>query len=833
VIRQSLNGTWNLCSAANPADSLTAPVPGCIHDALLEHGRIPDIFFRKNELEALWVADETWIYERSFELSDELLAEQTVELVCEGLDTFAAISINDKAVAETDNMFRTYRWNVKNFLNPGENTIHVAFSPVVPYMTEKFTERQLPAWSEPQSGIDWGYNGRGYVRKQACQFGWDWGPMTPSAGIWKSIRIEAWTQARIADWQIKQTHADSGEVTLEVSTSLLGEPRADCQITVSLSIDGNTAVCASNSAQQSSLTTLAIRNPRLWWPNGLGEQPLYKLKIELTDAAGNLLDLVEKRIGLRTLKLIREPDEYGTSFVFAANGVRFFAKGANWIPLDEYPGVRDAKRYETLLADAAEAHMNMIRIWGGGYYGDDDLYDLCDEMGICIWQDMMFACGSYPTWDDAFMSNVAEELKDNVKRLRHHVSLACWCGNNELEQGLCGEEWTAETMAWKDYLWMFDEWIPSVLAKVDRDTPYIPGSPHAAPSERKESSTAKSGDLHCWEIWFENVNFENYRNYPHRFISEFGFQSFPEPRTIASFTRPEDRSHDSEIMLHRERSEPGTQRVADAVGDWFEFPDNFDDLCRLSQIVHGVGLKIGIENWRRNWPRTTGTTYWQINDVWPTVSWSSIDVFGRWKALHYMARRFFEPVMISGVENPKEGSVEVAVCNDRRREVSGTATVTITDTDGTILEKHAKAVSAAPMSVSRREIVNVQTHLAKHGAEDILVWLDFEGPNVTRTGNFVHFARPRKMALPDPRIQVDVTEEDGVFCLTVASEKPALWVWLWLDNGDCRFSDSFRCIRSGQAWGIRAEPAEELPLDEFRRRLRVRSVFDTVPDDDS
>ena len=822
----SLDGTWELHRKDAPGETFPAPVPGCVHDALLQAGKIPSPFFRYDERASQWVGEADWVYERSFEVSADYLREESIWLVSEGLDTFATVFLNGEQVGQTDNMFRTHRWDVRALLRVGGNHLRVEFASVIPYMRRKTEERLLPAWNEPSAGHWWGVNGRGYVRKQACQFGWDWGPMCVSAGIWQTMRLEAWSRARIEDWQVRQEHAE-GAVRLVVSTAVEAARPEGLRLKVSASCGEEVAAQEKELSGREGSGELLIENPRLWWPNGLGEQPLYRLEIWLEDERGAELDRVSRRIGLRRLELIREPDAFGTSFVFAANGVRFFAKGSNWIPLDQYPSSQNLGRYEPLLRSAAEAHMNMMRVWGGGYYSHDAFYDLCDELGICVWQDMMFGCGAYPTWDQAFLDNVHAETLDNVRRLRHRASLALWCGNNELEMGFVAEEWSSAKMSWDSYRQLFEQVIPAALAQADPLTPYIPGSPHSSGAERETHDSPLSGDLHLWEIWFAHSPFEAYRKYPHRFVSEFGFQSFPEPRTVASFTRPAERRINSPVMEYHERSQPGVGMILYQLMDWFTLPESFDDTLFLSQLTQAIGLKTGIEHWRRNWPQTSGATYWQLNDCWPAPTWSSIDVHGRWKALHYFAKRFFAPVLISGLENAAAGTVEAHANNDHPHPVAGSFVATVTDAAGQTLLTHRQEVVLPPLSAQSLHVLELRTLLEKHGKENLLVWLEWTQPDGGNSANLVLFARPKTLLLEPPGLRFAVAADGESFAVEVRADKAALWVWLELDGADCRFSDNFFPLRPDAPRTVMARPEAALSPEEFQARVRVRCVNET------
>ncbi|MCX7934369.1 MAG: hypothetical protein N3A66_03820, partial [Planctomycetota bacterium] len=425
-----LNGDWQV-QAAGKGESLPAQVPGCIHLDLLRAGKIDDPYVRDNEKRVQWIGQTDWRYSRDFDLPGEILAHERVWLRCEGLDTIAEISLNGQRIAKTDNMFRTWEFEVKRRLRPGRNRLEISFTAAEPYAARLQAKRRLPTW---------GGGGRSWLRKEPCNFGWDWGPTLITCGIWRPIRLAACNQARLAEVMIRQDHSRSREVGLYLQILAEKWTNRPLAAAVAISYNGATVAEAETALRADrGFLRLALKNPHLWWPRNLGEQPLYEVTVELLDADGALLDVATKRIGLRTLRLDRHKDRWGESFQFVANGVPFFAKGANWIPADTFAPAVTAERYRFLLESAAAANMNMLRVWGGGIYENDVFYDICDELGICVWQDFMFACSTYPTFDKKFMANVKAEAEDNVRRLRHHACLALWCGNNELEQGLVGD----------------------------------------------------------------------------------------------------------------------------------------------------------------------------------------------------------------------------------------------------------------------------------------------------------------------------------------------------------------------------------------------------------
>ncbi|MBN1966526.1 MAG: glycoside hydrolase family 2 protein, partial [Anaerolineae bacterium] len=472
--RLSLNGSWSLTQIGD-SEQIPAHVPGCVHLDLLAAHKIEDPYFRDNELAVMWIGEKDWLYQRSFTLPDDLLARDRVLLRCEGLDTLATITLNGTEIGRADNMFRTWEFDVKPYLVPGENHIQVRFDSAVLYAQAKQAERNLPAW-----GDDYKVPGGQWLRKEQCNFGWDWGPRLVTCGIWRDIGLIAFDTARLTDVVITQDHSQPGAVGLHIAAT--AQTTRSAALTARFVVTFNDQIVTQAEtplADGSASVDLAVSDPQLWWPNGMGEQPFYTVTAELLDHTGQCLDSQARRIGLRTLRLDRHTDEWGESFQFEVNGVPFFAKGANWIPADTFAPRLTRADYVRLLESAAEVHINMLRIWGGGIYESDLFYDLCDELGLCVWQDFMFACATYPTFDEAYMANVQAEAEDNVRRLRHHPCLAMWCGNNELEQGLVCPEWTDRTMSWDDYGKLFDTLLPDVVQRLDPQRDYWPCSPHS------------------------------------------------------------------------------------------------------------------------------------------------------------------------------------------------------------------------------------------------------------------------------------------------------------------------------------------------------------------
>ena len=816
-----LNGTWQLIQTERDIN-ISASVPGCVHIDLMDAKIIKDPFYRDTEQYVQWIGEHKWIYRRVFDIPKALLEQASSRLYCDGLDTLATIYINGKKLGQTDNMFRRWSFDVAGRLFPGENSIEVHFHPVPPYLERRQLERRLPDWSH-----SFEVDGRGWIRKEPCNFGWDWGPVLITCGIWQDIYLFAFDSARINDVHIKQDHTPSNRVDLylEISSELISDKTLEI---VAILFDEDELIAQKIApCQQSTLVHLCVPNPKMWWPNGLGDQPLYTLDIELRDNSGTIHDHLKKRIGLRTLSLEREKDEWGESFQFVANGIPFFVKGANWIPADTFVTRLSNKEYRYLLSSAAEVHMNMLRVWGGGIYEQDEFYDLCDELGICIWQDFMFSCSSYPAFDDDFITNVAAEAGDSIRRLRHHPCLALWCGNNELEQGLVGELWTSETMSWTDYDRIFNDLLPDIVRQLDPDRSYWPSSPHT-PANREDYNDPTGGDAHLWDVWHRQQPFEWYRTCRHRFNSEFGFQSFPEPKTVDTFTLPGDRNVTSYVMELHQRSGTGNALIMHYMLDWFRLPHRFDMTLWLSQILQGLAIQYAVENWRRSMPRGMGTLYWQLNDCWPVASWSSIDYFGRWKALHYMARRFFAPVLVSAVEDISSGTVDVYITSDMLQSFSGVLSHVVTNLDGDGIDEDVVSVDIEQQTSRHVKTVHLASLIKEHGARNLLVWISLSIDGALVSDNLVTFARPKHLDLfPVSKEANIVHKTEESFVVRVSAEKPALWVWLEIADQDARFSDNFFHIRPGTHKTIRVRPAESLDEKTFLNGLSIRSLVDT------
>ena len=650
----SLNGPWTLDIPGSAFTAVPAEVPGSVYHDLLAAGRIPDPFYRDNETEALKLMEYDFHYSRAFQADGELLDCGAVLLRCEGLDTLAAVYINGAEAGRADNMHRVWEFDVKDLLREGENNIAVHFASPTKFIRESYA-------ADPADGTADAMEGFPSLRKAHCMFGWDWGPRLPDAGIWRDISLLGVDTARIRDVLVKQFH-EGGRAALEIDTHIARLTDAPAEVRVSVTAPDGTVLTGAGETCR-----IEVPDPRLWWPAGYGGQPLYRVEAELV-SGGTRLDVWSRRIGLRTMTVSRVKGEHGESFSHCVNGVDIFAMGMDYIPEDSLLPRVTPERTRRLLEDARAANVNTIRVWGGGYYPDDYFYDICDELGLLVWQDFMFACAVY-NLTDAFEETITAEFVDNIRRLRSHPSLALWCGNNEMEQFAGSGMWIRAMRQKSDYIKMFQYIIPKVLKAEDPQAFYWPSSPSSG-GDFDEPGDPSRGDVHDWDVWHGLKPFTDYRNYLFSYVSEFGFQSFPCMETIESFTLPEDRNIFSYIMEKHQRNATANGRIVTYLSQNYLYPATLDKLVYASQLLQAQAMQYGVEHWRRNRGRCMGAVIWQLNDCWPVASWAGIDYFGRWKALQYYARRFFAPVLVScheeGLVNQEDISVNTEHIDPRK-----------------------------------------------------------------------------------------------------------------------------------------------------------------------
>jgi beta-mannosidase len=631
--------------------------------------------------------------------------------------------------------------------------------------------------------------------------------------------------AQLGDVHIRQHH-DLGKVllTATVKVDRWGSEELTLQLRL-LHPNGETQQLETAISEKENMTCLSLEvdSPQLWWPNGLGAQPLYKAQIELM-GNGQLLGKRDFQLGLRRLELCQDPDEWGETFTFVVNGVPVFAKGANWIPADSFPTRLTPERYERWIKDCASANMNMLRVWGGGYYEDEAFYDLCDRYGILIWQDFMFACAAYPLDEPEFVENVRVEIEEAIRRLRHRACLALWSGNNEIEMlwGL----WKRHKSLTAACERFFHQQLPAWVTELDPDHPYWPSSPSSGKFMHKTNSDA-FGDTHLWQVWHGLKPFKYYRRRLTRFASEFGLEALPAMETINGFAGAQDLTMEAPVMLHHQRSAGGNDKILYYLTDRFRLPASFSDLVYLTQIQQAEAIRIGVEHWRRNRPRCSGALYWQLNDCWPVTSWASIDHEGRWKALQYAARRFYAPVALSIEE---EGChVRVFVANDHPHPWQGTWCWSLETLQGEMVETGSAEVTAAPVHGSCVGEFDFSRAVKKHGAINLVFCSGLYEGGECLSRQTMLFAREKDISFPNPELHWDVSQEGDQLQISLTANAFARYIELRLDGADVIFSDNFFDIPACGKIEIHCPLPNGWTLEQAKSALHVRSLADVVP----
>ena len=801
MVYQSLEGAWRMKLGDRP--EVSGHVPGSVYSILLENEAIPDPFDRDNELQALPLMDMDAEFSCSFTADEALFDADQILLRCEGLDTICTVFLNGVQVGEADNFYRTWEFDVENALRHGENLLTVRIASPTRYIAEKDDQRHVGYGTDAMRGFP-------HIRKPHCMFGWDWGPRLPDMGIWKDIALIGVIDSRISDVRIHQQHAE-GQVQLTVDVRQTGQ--ADVQI----------ALTAPDGAISSipNGTPIVIEHPQLWWPHGYGAQPLYTLTVSLV-SGGRTVDSQVRRIGLREMTISHEKDQWGEEFCHKVNGVKIFAMGADYIPEDNIFARITPQRTRKLLEQCIAANFNCLRVWGGGYYPRDDFYDACDELGIVIWQDMMFACANFPL-DYEFEENITQEITENVRRIRHHACLGLWCGNNEMEQFEVTGDFESDDIARAIYIRMYEHIIPHILRREDPDTFYWPSSPSSGGSF-VDPNAANRGDVHFWEVGNGQEPFDVYRKHLFRYVSEFGFESLPTYRTIQSFTRPEDRNMFSRVMEMHQRKGNANGLILHAITRMYLYPQSLEMLTYASQLLQAEAIRYGVEHWRRHRGYCMGTIYWQLNDIWPVASWASIDYYGRWKALHYAAKRFFAPVMISCeevgelsnrvsiVSEPSEieTSIRLNVANETMREIQGQAVWYLRNAAGEILDQHAETVTVPALSThwcDKKVFENIDV-------SDCYVQYAFIQDGQVVSDGSVLFTPPKYFRFVDPQITVR-REGDTLY---VRAAHFARYVEIYSPDSDLQLSDNYFDLHGD-------ERAIKL-LSGDPKEIKARSVFD-------
>ncbi len=805
-VKLELTDNWEFRQAGKD-NWLPASVPGTVHSDLINNKIIEDPFYRLNEKQLQWIDKADWEYRTFFLARNDLTDQDRIELLFNGLDTYAKVYLNEKLVLEADNMFRTWTVDVKKHLRSGRNELKV----ILESPTRKGLEAlkafgfQLAADNDQSETGEMGSDRVSpYVRKAPYHFGWDWGPRLVTSGIWRGIELRAWDLGKIGDIRLINNSLSQEKAELTAKVEIV--TTKDQEFQVIIYIDAKNAYSGIWNLESGIKTVeipITIDNPELWQPNGYGMQKVYNIKVELL-VGDKLLDVRETSTGLRNVKLVQDPDPdgKGRSFYFEVNGKPVFAKGANYIPNDVFLDRVSPEKYEFIVKSAADANMSMLRVWGGGIYEDDLFYDLCDKYGIMVWQDFMFACAMYPG-NDEFLESVRLEAVDNVKRLRNHPSVVLWCGNNEIEAAWGpydekrGWGWkqryteVQRDIIWKAYDTLFHHILPKVIEQEDPGRAYWHSSPSAGMGQLASYETT-SGDMHYWGVWHGLHPFSDFRKYRSRFMSEYGFQSFPEFNSVKKYTEPGDYSIESEVMAAHQRSGIGNLRIRQYMEEDYQIPADFEQFLYVGQLLQAEAIKLAVESHRAEMPYCMGSLYWQINDCWPVASWSGIDYYGRWKALHYFIREAFKPTVIVCKENADLINFKIVSDSDEIGKLK--LETRLIDFSGNILWQgvHEFGVEEPEMSFPVSEILgNIDPALV------VLVSTLKKNSEIIDT-DLHYFVKPKELKLTDPHIKTVIKEEGEIIQITLTSDNLAKNVFLYAEGMEGQFSDNYFDMLPGQ-----------------------------------
>ena len=862
-VSQLIGPGWRFRAVADSqhpgvADWHPATIPSEVHTDLQAAGLIPDPFFADNEKRLQWIGEQDWEYRTTLRPEASILACQHIELVFDGLDTFAEVTLNGHPLLKADNMFRAWRADIRPLLHPGDNELRVLFHS--PYRVMSLVLAALP-YILPGSGYEAYDPAKGiypvghYIRTAGYEYGWDWGPKLVTMGIWRPVRIEAWDNVRITNLHIEQTSvtAERALLTAEIDVEAASAGKVTLDLNLSstaghlgegVSVHGGETLDAGLNHLKYSLR---IEHPRRWFPAGYGAQDRYRISLELKNEKGaKLLDSAHETIGLRSVELRRQPDSWGVSFAFVVNGIPIFAKGANVIPMDSFPARITPQRERALLTAARDANMNMLRMWGGGYYQTDSFYEIADELGLMVWQEFAFGGGMVPG-DKAFQDNVRQEAIEQVKRLRDHPSVVLWCGNNEVETAW--DSWDdrldfkkqigpdQRERVWQDYIVMFCDILKSVVVQDGGGVPYWPSSPGANFEDRAGNS--RNGDMHYWNVWSGGAPIDDYRKVETRFLSEYGFQGMPDLATVRAFAGNEE-SLTAPALANHERFLHGFDRIQHYLDQETGPARDFASFDYLSQFVQAEAIQTEAEHLRSQMPRAMGSLYWQLNDCWPVASWSSIEFTGRWRALHHAARRFFAPAYVSvhvpgdeifGTNNYRKSTVRLAHVHtsyDGPRPASGVVRWDLFHLDGRVLLAGRRKVTLRPMKSALVKTIDLAGPIAEFGREQLYLRASLEVGRRRVSESSAFLTLPRFMDLPKPRTKVSVRVKSPRIA-TIAFTSPVYQHKFEFDVTGQAFSssDNFFDLYPGQTKEVEVEFMARVTPDMLRKAIRHRSLADT------
>lgn len=807
-----------------------ATVPGVVHTDLLQNKIIEDPFFRLNERGLQWIDKEDWAYETCFTLAADMMRKENMELVFEGLDTYADVYLNDECILKADNMFRRWSIPVRQYIREENNILKVYFHSPVKIDVPKWDALpyQYPA-SNDQSENGGLFNKKIsiFARKAGYHYGWDWGPRLVTSGIWRPVYIRAWSDLRINDVFIEQKEVGAGRAVIAGHVELDADKDMD-GVLVTITDEATGRVLGEWQADLKRGTNrvtvdFVLHKPKLWWSNGLGEPFLYRFRTDII-AGGELLDSKTERVGIRSLKVVHQPDKDGHTFYIELNGRPVFAKGANYIPSDNFLPRVTPENYKRTILDAAGVNMNMLRVWGGGIYENDVFYDLCDEHGIMIWQDFMFACSMYPA-EGALLDNIHQEAVDNVKRLRNHACIALWCGNNECQDAWLGWGWKCEIerqnkeyadKIWAQYRQQYHVTLPGVVREYAPGTFYWPSSPFAFEGEM---SGTTDGDRHYWSVWHGKAPISDYDSEKSRFFSEYGFQSFPEFDSVKRYAPyPEDWDIRSEVMMsHQRGGDHANGLIETYLLNEYKKPRDFRAFLYMNHVLQGDAIKTAIESHRRQMPYNMGTLFWQHNDCWPVASWASRDYYGRWKAQHYYVRKAYDDILISSVVEGDD--LKVYAVSDRLENTSGRLQLQVCQFDGTVVHHWGKSVGIS----GNDSRVCFSAPLAKllEGANrgTVYVRVDYTDKSGRVYHNNYCLGKQKDMDYPKVDLQTEVRSIEGGYEVTVSADKFARAVCLSVADNESVYSDNYFDVQPKSS--VQVQVRTRLSAEAFNGSLRL------------
>ena len=825
-----LNNEWQF-SQTHKNKWHDATVPGSVQRDLIKLEILPNPYFGTNEDSVQWVEDENWDFKKSFQITAEQLKYDDALLTFEGLDTHADVFLNGSKLFHSENMFVSHRKSVKHLLKEGNNHLYVRFyAPVQHLMPARLTnDFEYPAGNDARDE-----KMSVYYRKAPYHYGWDWGMRLVQMGIWRPVHLTLYNHSRIDDFFVKQeaVSKEVAKVTNYIEVYSVDDNSTPVKVTVSFALpDEKNGTSEKIVTLTKGINKIAIpveiHNPKLWMPNGWGDPYLYNFTVQIIKDSVVTAEKSHK-IGLRNIRVVAEDDEYGRSFYFEVNGEPIFAKGANYIPGEIINTLQDDEYYEQLFDNVMEANMNMIRVWGGGFYENKKFYQLADEKGVLVWQDFMFGCTPYPH-DKAFLENVAYEAEYNIKRLRNHPSIAIWCGNNEVEESIkywgYGKVYSKGIMdGFKEgYDKTFRELLPGIVLELDPDRFYLHGSPDTANWGRIPS--LNYGDAHYWGVWHGRQPFEVLDKNVPRFMSEFGFQSFPEMKTIRTFAIEEDFDIESEVMKSHQKSAIGNEAIKEYMGMYYHTPSNFEDFVYVGQVMQGQGMKYGLEAHRRNRPFCMGTLYWQLNDSWPVVSWSGVDYYNNWKALHYKAREVFAPIAINIYK--EDEMLSIYTLSDKLTDANDlTLQVLLIDFKGEVIRSIDTKVDAKANASNQVYSIALKDFATTEQQQNSVVnatLTDHNGEIITQSNYFFHW--PNKLNLPKTTISKSVSYNEGKYTVTLESNYLAKDVFVETPIQGAKFSDNFFDLLPGEKKVITSISPELTKND--KRAIIVKHLRET------